>query len=107
MDEIVEALELLGMPVEQLHAEAAHGQFEVVTTHDDPLQVKAMHTVLHPTRVVDRQTFRPDLRTFLIVEQHMCQPPRLTCQPEPLMIFLVYFALPAADVHTAIPHCRF
>ncbi|EIE21810.1 glutamine synthetase/guanido kinase, partial [Coccomyxa subellipsoidea C-169] len=35
---IVEALEELGMPVEQLHAEAAHGQFEVVTTHDDALQ---------------------------------------------------------------------
>ena len=47
MDEIVEALEDLGMPVEQLHAEAAHGQFEVVTTHDDPLQVKLMHVLLH------------------------------------------------------------
>ncbi|CAL8471645.1 g11187 [Coccomyxa elongata] len=38
MDDIVEALEVWGMPVEQLHAEAAHGQFEVVTTHDEPLQ---------------------------------------------------------------------
>lgn len=60
MDEIVEALEELGMPVEQLHAESAHGQFEVVTTHDDPLQVGAMHMHLHPARVVGRQTICPD-----------------------------------------------
>ncbi|KAK9918078.1 hypothetical protein WJX75_001014 [Coccomyxa subellipsoidea] len=37
MDDMVEALEDLGLPVEQLHAESAPGQFEIVTTHDDAL----------------------------------------------------------------------
>jgi glutamine synthetase len=39
MDDIVEAVEELGQTVEQLHAEAAPGQYEIVTTHDDALQV--------------------------------------------------------------------
>lgn len=53
MDEIVEALEGLGMPVEQLHAEAAHGQFEVVTTHDDALQVRACSAILSASPLPD------------------------------------------------------
>lgn len=42
MDDMVEALEDLGLPVEQLHAESAPGQFEIVTTHDDALQVRPL-----------------------------------------------------------------
>ena len=42
MDDIVEALEDLGLPVEQLHGESAPGQFEVVTTHDEALQVRLL-----------------------------------------------------------------
>lgn len=36
----MEVLEELGLPVEQLHGESAPGQFEVVTTHNDPLEAR-------------------------------------------------------------------
>jgi hypothetical protein len=38
MDDIAEAIEGLGMTVEQLHTEAAHGQFEVVCRYDEALK---------------------------------------------------------------------
>lgn len=39
LDELVEVVEKLGLVVEQLHAESAHGQFEIVTSHEEPLKV--------------------------------------------------------------------
>ena len=39
MDDIVECLDSFGIEVDQLHAEAGPGQFEVVARHGPVLQV--------------------------------------------------------------------
>ena len=41
MDDIASAVEGLGLVVEQLHTEAATGQFEIVTQYDSALKVHA------------------------------------------------------------------
>ena len=39
LDEMVAALEAMGIPVETYHAEAGDGQFEIATQYTDALQV--------------------------------------------------------------------
>ena len=58
LDAMVDALAELGIGVEQVHAEAGTGQFEIVTNHADPVQVAptpcfpAEESVFYPNAIV-------------------------------------------------------